>query len=608
MCGIFCVFNPVDGLEMDSEYLEAVDAILHRGPDNSGSFSDSTCFMGHTRLSIIGIEENGNQPFYFDNLVMVFNGEIFNYIELREDLIKFGYKFSTRSDTEVIIKAFHKWGEACFAKFNGMWALVIYNKLTKTITASRDRFGQKPMFIMKTGECTYFSSELHQLIPFSGKKIDFELIQSFLKEGTYEGEGRTYIQGIEEFPKAHTANITQANEFDLVRYWNYWSGKVERTTDDDLIEFSNLLQDSVKIRLRADVPIGILVSGGVDSTMIACSASEISGGETIFQAFTYSSQDKDDEVKYAKELSQSLNMPLTIRYQHDNPLDYCKRLKSLVWHLGRGHSSPAISSIDSLYESVAQARIKVVLDGQGADELLAGYKTYFPMMVPYFMLKGRFKDAYYSLIEQFKFGYIQSILIFLRTILPTAPKKLLRYVYGYEKLFKTYTSSQKIGTLCKVRQTRKNQNLLNRHLIWQHDIGLENLLFYGDIVAMKHSVENRSPFMDHRLVDFAFRKDERLKLYNGIDKYVLRVMPYYRQFEQLLNRPKIGFSSDIKGPTQSLMVDQLKTSPILMWPIFSNKIKSFISGKQIFEPKYQRILFRLYQVHLWHELFQDKLA
>lgn len=605
MCGIFIAFNYGNGKFGGREFLKATEVVTHRGPDNLGHFDDGTCFLGHTRLSIIGLDAKGNQPFHFENLVMVFNGEIFNYIELRDELAGLGYSFETHSDTEVVIKAFHKWGGGCFSKFNGMWALVIYDQKKRALTASRDRFGQKPMFVMLEGGIVYFASEVHQLAPFSDGEIDFGLIQMFLKEGGYDGQGRTFFRSIEEFPKAQYCEIDAGNRCVSFRYWDYWGGKIQDVDDATFSEFSTLLQHAVKLRLRADVPFGVLLSGGVDSTIVSAYCAQFADTKVTIPAFTYSSNDAMDETRFAQAVADRLKLSLITRTQEVGPAQYRARLKQLVRHMGRGHSSPAIVSIDYLYESVAQSGIKVALDGQGADELLAGYKTYYPLSISSFLRRGWLKQAGYSLVDAYRFGIPEALMLYLRNVLPEKAKSLLRRLYGYERFFRTYPDFGKKKLFVKRIKSVRNRNVFNRYLILQHDLNLENLLFYGDIISMRHSVENRSPFLDHRLVDFVFQKSEKLKIWDGTDKYALRVLPVYREFKDVLDRKKIGFSSDIQKSTKSFMVEELKNSPILGWPIFSKALPTFIDAAGFDDPKYERFFFRLYQVHLWNEVFQN---
>lgn len=604
MCGIFIAYNHLglDKQQTDS-YKHAIAVVGHRGPDNIDHFVDDNCFMGHSRLAILDLDKSSNQPFRYGDLVLTYNGEVFNYEELRTELEDLGHVFRTESDTEVVIAAYAQWGVECFSRFNGMWALAIYDSVKRELVVSRDRFGQKPLFMSKSDSEVYFASEFQQLSTLVDKDIDYGLIQMFLKEGTYEGEGRTFLRTIQEFPKAHYLRINRKGEWESRPYWNYWSGEVATTEEETVSKFSDLLSDAVRLRLRSDVPFGLLVSGGVDSTLIASYARQHIGKGRAIPAFAFSSNDAYDERAFAEAVSDRLDLKLHVSHQEQNPSAYKARLAKLVRHLGRGHSSPAIVSIDYLYESVAKQGVRVALDGQGADELLAGYKTYHILVIPWYLMQGKFKQAYLALNDQLRFGLLSSLILFLRNVMPPFFKKLMRMIYGYERIFKklSYPTSQR--WIKVVRERKRNSNLLNRYLIMQHSLGLENLLYYGDIVSMANSVENRSPFMDHRLVEFAFAHDDKLKLHNAIDKYALRNSQAYSKFSDILDRSKLGFSSEILPTTKESMVDDLRSSIILDWPIFNKKARCFVNSEKLLAKKYERLLFRLYQVHAWSDIF-----
>ncbi len=606
MCGIFLAYYHEGRVPSGTSLINVVKTVSHRGPDNIGVYKDERCFIGHTRLAIVGLEANSNQPFCFENLYLTFNGEIFNYVELRDELVAAGYKFTTHSDTEVVVKAYQHWGTKCFERFNGMWALAIYDKVRQVVVLSRDRFGQKPLFVLHTGSATFVASEFQQLVPFCSREIDYELISMFLKEGTYEGDRRTFFRSIEEFPKAHFCEVALDGSIRSERYWDYWSGTVEAVDETTYKEFEALLKDAVRIRLRADVPFSLLISGGVDSTIVAAYAATVWNKDERIRGFTYSAIDGEDERPYAEAVARKVGLDLTVKEQDADPRAYLGRLQKLVKHLGRGHSSPAIVSVDYLYEAVHEAGLKIAIDGQGADELLAGYKNYFLVVFPRYIALGQLRQAYLCFLDQFKSGFFSAILMFLRNVSPAPVKAVMRWIYGYEGFFKRFRAPIPRKYIpCHENQGR-NPNALNRYLIFQHKVGLENLLYYGDIIAMRNGVENRSPFMDHRLVEMAFRVGDKIKLFDAIDKYALRRLPIYAKFKDELERPKIGFSSNIRRETKDAMVSELMASPILAWPIFTGRMRKAVNDGRLKRSKYERFLFRLYQVHLWNEVFVDE--
>lgn len=604
MCGIFAAFNI--NSETDIDFLKKInDVASHRGPDNSNIFVKDNCFLGHRRLSIIDLDDRSNQPFKFKNRVIIYNGEIFNYIEIKNKLIDVGYTFSTTSDTEVVIKAYDFWGEDCQNQFNGMWSFVIYDDIKKTLFISRDRFGQKPLFYLLLDNIFYFASEVQQLT-YLKKKPNYKVIQEFLKEGGYDSKGRTFFDDIFEFPKAHSALVNTKNQVNTKRYWDYPikdNGKIDKNS---YVEFNNLLEDSIKLRTRSDVDIGFLLSGGIDSTIVTYIAHKYLKNKKEAIALNYSSENLYDEKIYAKKIIQELNLSFHSCTQDTEPNLFINRLKNIVKHLGRGHSSQAIVSVDYLYEYISKKNIKVALDGQGADELLAGYESYHISLLFQYLINLEFKNIYFLILDLFKFGASKSLLIWLRMILPEKLKKIGRWFYGYERFFVTYKKYKKEVQIIKMIKSKiKPSNYLNKFLMKQHKKGLENLLFYGDIIAMKHSVENRSPFMDHRLVEFSFSKNHQLKVERGVNKYVLKKNEGYIKFKDILNRKKIGFNSEIRKNTKSLMIQKILNSKIFEMPIFSKKLKKNFEKGLFMKNKYEGILFRIFQIYLWSDIFLD---
>ena len=605
MCGIFAAFNINSGTDIN--FLKKINNVTsHRGPDSSNIFVKNNCFLGHRRLSIIDLYDRSNQPFKFKNKTITYNGEIFNYIEIKNKLIEVGYTFSTASDTEVIIKAYDYWGDDCQNQFNGMWSFAIYDEIKKTLFISRDRFGQKPLFYLLLDNIYYFASEVQQLT-YLKKKPNYEVIQQFLKEGGYESNGETFFEKIFEFPKAHSALINEKNQVNTKRYWDYPIEDNKKVDKNVYAEFNNLLDDSIKLRTRSDVDIGVLLSGGIDSTILIFTAQKYLNNKKKTIAVNYSSENLNDEKIYAKKIAEKLNLNFYSFTQDIEPNKYISRLKDIVRHLGRGHSSPAVVSTDYLYEFLSKKNIKVALDGQGADELLAGYKNYHFVLLFEYFINLKFKNIYFLILDWFKEGFLNSTIIFLRIILPEQLKKIGRWFYGYEKFFVTYKKNKRdVQTIKMIRSKYKPLNYLNRYLKKQHAIGLENLLFYGDIIAMKNSIENRSPFMDHRLVEFSFSKSHELKVNKSINKYVLRKNKGYLKFKNLLNRKKVGFDSKIRKNTKSLMIKKILNSTILEMPIFSKKIKENFEKGLFTKDKYEEILFRIFQIYLWSDIFLDK--
>lgn len=603
MCGILIAALPELPPGLESRLRDALVVLAHRGPDNMAHWADRGAFLGHTRLSIVGTGSNANQPYFFQNLVLSYNGEVFNYIELRRDLIAQGYAFDTESDTEVVIKAYHRYGSQCFDMFNGMWALAIYDRTTCELVLCRDRFGQKPLFFAQRGDALYAASELQALAGLVDIEPNFAAIEAFLKEGDFGAAGNTFFDGVFEFPAACYARILHGRIVDCRRYWRYPEPGTPRSTSQ--AAFDHLLDDAVSLRLRTDVDYCLLLSGGCDSTIVAGITRELIGPGARLSAFTFSSGDKDDESRYAAEVARDLDVGLHLCKPHVVAEEYVARLRRLVRHLGRGHSSPAVVSIDQLYERLRDCGYKVALDGQGADELLGGYKHYQFHLLLDLIRRREWRQIPALLSDLRSEGILGVMLMAMRNSLPLPQRKWLRMVYGYERLFSSSGHRQlRRHPLSSPEPPYRGGGSLERYLHKLHSVGLRNLLYYGDIVAMANSVENRSPFMDHRLVEMSFSSDFRLKCDRGRDKAALRSNRVYQRFEGVLERKKVGFAAPAAPVVNRHMVAELQASPILAWPIFDReRIARFLGSGAAARDKYARFLFRLFQVHLWQQEF-----
>lgn len=612
MCGILAIYGKSVTNLFSKQHLDnQIKKVKHRGPDNINSIYLDDTYLAHSRLSILDLDDRSNQPFLCDGYIMVYNGEVFNYKEIRTRLTKLGFTFQTDSDTEVVIKAFIAWGTKCFAEFNGMWALVIKSPHDGSIIVSRDRFGQKPLFYSYGSNTYFFSSEPQQITTLVDSKPCLSSIRNFILEGDALNDGRTFFDNIFEFPAAHTLVIDTDLNTKIERYWDYPLAEDE-TTETKFHEFNNILRDAVEIRLEADVPVSICLSGGIDSTVISAIASEIVPPSEL-NFFTYKAFDEYDESVFAAQIADRLSGQITVVEQQSTPEQYINSLRELVLHMGRGHSSPAIISSDLIHQKISEKSFKVSINGQGADELLAGYKTHyvhsFIDQILKLELSNFFKSFRHMLQQKSQFSnkILRTVLIrYLRDVSGPFVLKCLRRVYGYEKLIssKDFGYSKPHTFQSQESVAWSSAGKLKRHLLLQHQYGLKDLLFYEDIVAMKNSIENRSPFLDHRLVDLAFSCDENLKIDNGLEKAVLRRSKWYNMHKDLLERDKVGFQSTIRPETKRFMRNQLLNSDILELPIFTKFFVGFLKSGDILLPKYERLLFRIFQVHLWFEIYK----
>lgn len=609
MCGVLAFFA-MSTEKLDIDAWTGIKNLSHRGPDNSDIYINNLFVLAHSRLSIIDLSNEADQPYSYKNFKMVYNGEIFNYLELKADLVQLGYSFDTQSDTEVVIKCFEHYGPSCVEKFNGMWSIIIADISTNQCFVSRDRFGQKPLFYYQSSAgILYFSSEIQALLPYVETITpNLASIASFLREGDFDCEGNTFFEDIYEFPVAHNLEFdcSKNTVTSFYRYWNY----PKQVTKKGSGVFLELLEDAVDLRLRTDVSYGVLLSGGIDSTIIASLMRKIIGPEHNVSSVTYASLDADDESFYAKEIAKALNFDISVKERTSDITQYKDRLRLLVKHLGRGHSSPAIISVDQLYSQVADCHLKVALDGQGADELLAGYKHYHVYLMIDLIKHFRWGELISVLKDAAKEGPINIMIMTLRGFLTEPLKKLMRRLYGYERLLGRSLlkyQTEKTGRFKASSNQACNSSFLNRYLEKQHRLGLSNLLYYGDIVAMANSVENRSPFMDHRLIEYAFSCDESLKVRYGQNKVVLKNSIHYEAFKTFLDRRKVGFNSPLSPELKHSMLEDLSSSQLLCNNIIDkNVFANLVSNQEMLSTKMERFLFRIYQVHLWWDIFINR--
>ena len=608
MCGFLFEYSNTK-LSEETTFLKSLNCLSHRGPDNTDFIEIDNVRMGHTRLSIIDLNKRSNQPLILDNLTIIFNGEIFNYKEIKRDLENEGYTFKTETDTEVILHSYKKWGKDCVTRFNGMWAFVIYDKYKKEIFASRDRFGIKPFFVLRTNNGYIFSSEIEPLTNFGYKlKIDKEYISEFIRQGDPDYQGHTFFSQIKELAPSHNLVIQKYKKINTNRYWDYPRRTTIKTNNKSFSDFENLLSESISLRLRSDVDIALLLSGGVDSSLISEDINKNNPGD-LTKGYCYSSGDEKDEFKYAKKIADRSNLKISPVNQISIEQDYLTKLSNLVRRLGKGMASRSIMPISHIYEKIKNDGIKVAIDGQGADELLAGYKHYHLALIPFYIKNFKIKLLFYLIKDLYKEGLIKNFMLFYRSTMPDFMKYIGRLLIGYEKYLRIpyYKKSSSQNFLKCTKFTNKNEDPLNRYLINQHINGLGYLIYYGDIISMIYSIENRSPFLDHRLIEFAFSTNAFFKVQGSVNKYALRKNSLYEPIKDILERKKIGFSTFISEEIKYLMIEELKNSPILNLDIFNYQLKMDLLSNKFIKPKYEYFLFRIFQVHLWFINFKEIL-
>ncbi len=484
--------------------------------------ADAIVTFGHRRLSILDLSSAGHQPMASTDgrYWIVFNGEIYNYVELRDELRRHGHDFRSSTDTEVILAAYRQWGSAAVSRFNGDWAFVILDRAEETLFVSRDRFGIKPLYYAQSGTMLAFASEIKALVAHPRLDVapNEAYLRNYLARGATEWATDTAFSGISRFPFGHSAriNLRTTNTLSMrpERYWyvepNDSREPFQRKRALALAdEYYALLKDAVRVRLRSDVPVGCALSGGLDSSSIVYLVREILGEQgrnAPVRTFSLIHREKAsrycDESKYIYLLRDALGLDASV--VEPDPA----RIPALSDDVARHWECPPDGMGMAGMFTVGLAKDRgfvVTLDGQGADEHLAGYDSYIPSFLGG-LPAWRFPIEAILLANNFGWSgaMVKKLLVACASRMPPGAAKRLAGGLGYGE-FKGVNPS------------------LNANLLASIENGLVNLLHYADSRAMYYSIESRMPFMDHRLVAFNLATPQNFKIHNGFTKYYARL-------------------------------------------------------------------------------------
>ncbi len=563
MCGI--LFDYKMGLD-EALFMRCVERLIHRGPDQGGYWRDDLVQMGHRRLSIIDLSENGRQPMLVnDRYVIVFNGEIYNYIEIKRELQLKGYSFVTNTDTEVVCTAYIEYGEKALDKFNGMFAFVIWDTKNRKAFVARDRLGVKPLFVFEKDGRYLFASEMKALIPaISTPCINRQIVQRKENVLNYAGSGETPIRGIRSFPAGYYG-VIENDKLILHRWWETRSLAFNTCIqyEDQVSLFRELFLDACKIRMRSDVKIGTALSGGLDSSSVASSMAFLRPGET---QLSYSENEFQnvyvarfqglpiDESDYARKVSDRYG--LNIKYIDIIPDDFVKSLKDDLYYFEDVYITPPFPMM-RVYEAMRRDSVYVTLDGHGADELFGGYDM---------SLIFAMSDTVYN---PKRFANCASIM---RDMYTDTGAEFFAQRPSWRELFVSALKlrirgdeDRLINAILK-NNVQSNLRGLDRHLYeLTHRTVLPTLLRNYDRYSMRSGVEIRMPFLDYRIVQFAFSIGSSSKIGFGYTKRIVRdAMKGIIPDEIRTRKSKIGFSSPLlqwfRGPLKEFIVDTITSA------------------------------------------------
>lgn len=587
-----------------------MEKMKHRGPDDTGIFTHKAIGLGFVRLSILDLTNAGHQPMSDDSgrYMIVLNGEVYNYIELREELKNLGFVFRSQTDTEVVLKAYIQWGADCLDKFNGMFAFAIYDSEREEVFGARDRYGIKPFYYCLTDELFIFASEIPPILDTGGitPTPDNQVIFDYLVFNRTDQTENTFFAGIKKLQHGHSFLIK--NGALKIKKWYDLRERVKRAAPfKDAEEYRELLSSAVGLRLRSDVPVGVCLSGGLDSSSItSILLKDYRKDELNTFSAVYRKGEVGDESEFINEYIPFVkNMHLV----YPTATDVLKDLSDFV----KIHAEPIPGlSPYAQYKVMQSAKgnVVVTLDGQGADEELAGYPYfygfYFKDLLRSFQLKLLFKElSSYWKIHHSAFGY-KAFLFFL---LPKSIRTKVRAnEYGYidEKFVNDYSQTNSIaGNLY-------GSNSLQDALLDHFEYKLEHLLKWDDRNSMANSIESRVPFLDYRLVERTLASSSSKKIKDGITKNILRKAMKGTLPEKIRNRmDKMGFETPqdawFRTPEFQKIVNEIINSPELADRSFFRveRIKLLYEKHLKNEINVARELWKVIHLELWYRKYID---
>ncbi|AUR53030.1 asparagine synthase (glutamine-hydrolyzing) [Aquella oligotrophica] len=664
MCGI-SAFIAFQDHSLEAKYIELMNnQIRHRGPDDEGYYlidtEDNDCILagndsiphnqsisyspylqinqyynkkiklalGHRRLSIVDLSAHGHQPLSINNgnYWIAFNGEVYNFIELRKELENFGYTFSSQSDTEVILSAYKQWGVACLHKFNGMFAIIIYDKLNNKVFIARDRFGIKPLYYYIDDNGIFFASEIKQFTELASwnPHLNHQIAHDFLVYGLSDHSSETMFCEVRQLRGGEATTIK------LNKFFGQSDLKISRWYNFDVRENPNInyreackqfqekFIDAVKLRLRADVKVGSCLSGGLDSSSIVSVMARLLAEQkalSLLNTFSACSKHKEfDEKEYIDVVVKDSRVNAFYCYPD---LDKLFELNETVtWHQDEPFGSTSIFAQWSVFELAKEQQTTVILDGQGADEQLAGYQgLYFQIYFNELLKSGqliKYANELYNFRKLHNINTIKTILKSILALFPPQIKQLVGKLLGkgiytnnwLNSKFLIFSSTNpyiKNGlNNCNVKETLYSQIMYNN---------LSMLLHWEDRDSMAHSIESRVPFLDYRLVEFLFSLPSNYKIKGGVTKRILRdglqgILP-----DKIRNRmSKLGFATPEEiwvKQNSGLFKDKL-IEAIDSCPYIFNKTKVMATFEDIIANKrpFDFWLWRVISFGTWCKLFK----
>lgn len=629
MCGIAGILSPHP---IDLRPIQAMTEIQsHRGPDSGALMFltpnkshrqasntplphpiEGTLALGHRRLAIIDTNEHGTQPMQStaSGCWICFNGEIYNYRELRTELQQQGCIFTTETDTEVALRAYEQWGIQCFNRFWGMWALAIFDAKENQLILSRDRFGIKPLhYNMQSGRLA-FASEIKALLTLADipRRPNLAAIKSYLTQQLVNHSNETFFDDIQAFPPAHYAIIDLAapEKIHPIQYWAPSSAIQNITYDNAQKQFRDLFDSAIAQHMRSDVPVGSCLSGGLDSSSIVCAANELlPDKQKPFRTFTAIFVDKDiNETPWVEDVNHKI--AAKPHWTTPDSAGLLDEIDTLIWHQDEPFTSTSMYAQWCVMREAHKANIPVLLDGQGADEILCGYKKFYLQHIKLLWKTRHTKEA---LREAYAFITRGDRTIFK---LRDATRYLPKYVRKDIKIVNMLATD----TLLKSSPI-KTPSFMGASSVGERQIqdlqifSLPSLLRFEDRNSMAFSIESRVPFLDHRLVEFCLSLPEHMKMYRGMSKRIMRHALRDLIPSSILNRrDKMGFGAPEKRWILETLIPQflkdIETGRYAIGNIIDKTalVTLLLNSQKTAPAAHTRLIFQAFILNRWAHCFK----
>jgi asparagine synthase (glutamine-hydrolysing) len=622
MCGISGIFNR-GGAPVDRELLGRMMAVLrHRGPDGSGDYVDGEVGLGHLRLSIIDLA-GGSQPIANedDRLQVIFNGEIYNFLELAAELESLGHRFRTRSDTEVIVHAYEQWGRNCVRRFNGMFAFALWDSYKRELFLARDHLGIKPLYFADLGSRILFASEIKALLqdPDCPRDVDVEALAE-LFTFRYVPSPKTLFRRVQKLPPGHWMAISREH-VEIERFWTSAPGVHTTRREDDLVEeYQDLLEDAVRLQLRSDVPLGLFLSSGIDSGALLAIMSQYSSGPVRALTIGFEGGEQTNEVDDARELAAMFGADHD--YMMVGASDYEKYYERYLWDLEEPVGNETAAAF-YFVSKITSEHVKVALTGQGADEPWAGYDRYLGIKMSewYSRIPVGVTDSIASLVTRVP-GRFERLKRSASAL--GEPDVLTRLVKTYSFFSAELKRELFGGALRDTLAARGHDPRLALRRLQADVEGLDpltqmlyvdsraslpdDLLMVGDKMAMANSLEARVPFLDYRVVEFVERLPPHLKLNKLTGKYLHKRALEKWLPKEIVWRKKKGFANPVEHWLRTRMrgfVEDCLLAPEAAVATFFNQdvIRRMLESDRAGRDQFRRHIYLLLSFELWHRRF-----